>query len=103
METAMLPLVVVAGKGPSLGRDEELQPFASRSAESSVHDSCLFWGTHVVVPPQGHKQILAELHSGHLGVSRMKEFSSDVDAQDKVDGPAAYPSRESRPPQQLQM
>ena len=46
---------------------EELRPFASRSTELSGQDGCLLWGNWVVVPPQGQKQILAELHSGHPG------------------------------------
>ena len=54
---------------------EELRPFASRSTELSVHDGCSLWRNHVIAPLQGRKQILAELHSGHLGVSHMKSLA----------------------------
>ena len=55
--------------------EEDLRSFASRSTELSMEDGCLLWGNRVVVPPQRRKQILAELHSGHPGVSRMKSLA----------------------------
>ena len=33
------------------------------------------WGSPVVVPPQGRKAVLLELHEGHPGMTRMKSLS----------------------------
>ena len=55
--------------------EEELKPFWSRRLELSTQEGCLLWGNHVVVPPSLQSTILLELHSGHLGVSRMKALT----------------------------
>ena len=33
---------------------------------------CLFWGPRVVIPKKYHQPVLAELHSSHPGIVRMK-------------------------------
>ena len=30
-----------------------LKPYITRTEELSVHAGCVFWGSHVVIPPQG--------------------------------------------------
>ena len=50
----------------------ELAPYTKRKLELSVHGGCVLWGSRVVVPPQGRKAILQQLHEGHPGMSRMK-------------------------------
>ena len=60
---------------PEPCQDKELQPFASRRAELSVQDGCILWGSKVVIPPPGRKQLLEELHMGHPGVGRMKSLA----------------------------
>ena len=53
----------------------EMTAFRSKKEELSVMDGCVLWGTRVLVPPPGRKQILEELHATHPGVSRMKSLA----------------------------
>ena len=52
--------------------EETLQPFFRRRHELSVQDGIILWGSRVVVPQIARKNVLAELHAMHPGVSRMK-------------------------------
>ncbi|XP_063846489.1 uncharacterized protein LOC135092154 isoform X1 [Scylla paramamosain] len=52
--------------------EETLQPFFRRRHELSVQDGIILWGSRVVVPQIARKNVLAELHATHPGVSRMK-------------------------------
>ena len=54
---------------------EGMTAFRSKKEELSVMDGCVLWGTQVLVPPPGRKQILEELHATHPGVSRMKSLA----------------------------
>jgi len=49
-----------------------LRPFYRRREELSLQDGLLLWGSRVVIPPPGRKEVLRELHEGHPGMSRMK-------------------------------
>ena len=53
---------------------EELRPYRNRQAELSVENDCVLWGGRIVIPPQGRKIILSQLHEGHFGAARMKSF-----------------------------
>ena len=52
-----------------------IQPFFSRRLELSVEHGCVLWGCRVIIPPKLRPTIIAELHSGHVGASRMKELA----------------------------
>ena len=54
---------------------EEMKPYFGKRLELSSQSGCIVWGGRVVIPPQGRKCVLAELHCGHPGVSRMKSLS----------------------------
>lgn len=54
---------------------ETLRPYWLKRMELSVQDGCLLWGNRVVVPPQGRKPILVELHETHPGIVRMKALA----------------------------
>ena len=56
-------------------KDKELKPFFTHRDELSLLDGCVLWGTRVIVPPQGCKAILNELHETHPGTSRMKSLA----------------------------
>ena len=58
--------------------NSEMQPYWKRRDELSVCDGCILWGHRVIVPPPGWKSVLAELHVGHPGVSRMKMLARSV-------------------------
>ena len=38
-------------------------------------NGCILFGSSVLVPPPGMKQLLLELHQGHPGISRMKSLA----------------------------
>lgn len=59
---------------PTVGLTE-LKSFSHRKNELSIIDGCLLWGHRVVVPSKGRSVILSELHSEHVGASRMKELA----------------------------
>lgn len=50
------------GKGNELG-------------EYAIHQGCLMKGIRVVIPESLKKKILEELHSGHLGINKMKAIA----------------------------
>lgn len=60
---------------PLTHEQEEFQPFIQRKVEISTEDGCLLWGSRVIVPPQGRKAVLEELHETHPGISRMKALA----------------------------
>ena len=53
---------------------EELRPYRQRKEELSLQDGCILWGSRVVVPEQGRKLVIEELHAEHQGMSRMKSL-----------------------------
>ena len=53
---------------------EELRPYCQRKQELSLQDGCILWGSRVVVPEQGRKLVIEELHAEHQGMSRMKSL-----------------------------
>lgn len=55
--------------------NEKLKLFWQKRHELSIHDGCLLWGSRVVVPDQGWRQVLLELHQGHQGCTRMKSLA----------------------------
>ena len=52
-----------------------IQPYYHRKTELSVQDGCLLWGRRVIIPPQGWKKVLEELHAAHPGISHMKSLA----------------------------
>ena len=46
-----------------------------RHHELSVIDNCLIWGRRVVIPQVFRQSLLEELHSNHLGITKMKAFT----------------------------
>lgn len=55
--------------------DESLLPYFRKRDELSLESGCLLWGSRVVIPNQDRTALLSELHSGHVGASRMKELA----------------------------
>ena len=56
-------------------KDPNIQPYHHRKEEISVQNGCLLWGSRVIIPPQGRKRVLEELHTAHPGISRMKSLA----------------------------
>lgn len=65
-------------KGWQYTSEEKMRPFNQRKDELSVQDGCILWGSRVVVPQAGRATVLAEIHQGHPGVSRMKGLARGV-------------------------
>ncbi len=57
---------------PDLNLGADFQPFISRKHELSTLDGCILWGARVIIPPQGRKPLLAELHETHSGITKTK-------------------------------
>ena len=65
--------MVSTGRFPATkGSDSSLMPYLVRKDELTTSQGCLLWGNRVIVPPKLRKQVLEELHTGHLGVVKMK-------------------------------
>lgn len=60
---------------PSTDLHEDFKPYKSKQSELSLLDGCVLWGARVIVPPQGRKCVLAELHETHPGSNRMKSLA----------------------------
>ena len=54
---------------------KEITPYKQRQHELSIEDSCLLWGTRVIVPHQLRQHVLQEIHKGYPGIVRMKCFA----------------------------
>lgn len=52
--------------------EPELAPFQRRREELSTDLGCLLWGGRTVIPQCLRRQVLEELHEGHLGSAKMK-------------------------------
>ena len=60
---------------PASVENEIMKPYFSRRQELSIQGGCLLWGSRVVIPPQGRKEVLSILHETHPGVFRMKSLA----------------------------
>ena len=54
---------------------EDMKPYQRRKNETSLCQGCIMWGYRVVIPPKLRPQVLEELHSGHLGIVKMKSLA----------------------------
>ena len=60
---------------PTTQLGEEFKPFKSRKSELTVLNGCIIWRARVIVPTNGQKSVLEELHEAHLGASKMKALA----------------------------
>lgn len=56
----------------SCKKDSEIAPFFRRRSELSIENSVIMWGYRVLIPGQLRGLLLKELHSTHLGATKMK-------------------------------
>ena len=52
-----------------------LKAFQSRRNEISISQGCLVWGTRVIIPRVLRPKLLQEIHSGHMGMVKMKNLA----------------------------
>lgn len=55
--------------------ESDLKPFFRRRLEITVEQGILMWGMRIIVPYKGRNAIIDELHSGHIGVVKMKSLA----------------------------
>ena len=55
--------------------DLHLKPFLTRKDELNAHQGCLVWGNRVIIPESLRSKVLDEIHSGHVGIVKMKMLS----------------------------
>ncbi|XP_043213609.1 uncharacterized protein K02A2.6-like [Amphibalanus amphitrite] len=55
--------------------DPTLKPFHLRQDELSTEGDCVLWGGRLVVPTKLRNRVLQEIHSGHMGSSKMKQLA----------------------------
>ncbi|KAL7843904.1 hypothetical protein SRHO_G00224430 [Serrasalmus rhombeus] len=68
--------MVTTGRFPTAkDAGDELSHYLQRRHELTVQHGCLMWGLRVIVPPKLRPRVLAELHSAHPGVVRMKSLA----------------------------
>uniref|UniRef100_A0A1Y1K1P5 RNA-directed DNA polymerase n=2 Tax=Photinus pyralis TaxID=7054 RepID=A0A1Y1K1P5_PHOPY len=53
-------------------KDSDLLPYCRRKDELTVEKGVIMWGYRAVIPAKLRQQLLAELHSTHEGISKMK-------------------------------
>ena len=73
------------GWDESKALEENLKPFYNRRLELSLFNGIIMLGTRVVVPTKFRGQILDEIHSGHLGVVKMKSVARTYVYWPKID------------------
>ncbi|XP_057202332.1 uncharacterized protein K02A2.6 [Triplophysa rosa] len=61
--------------GWSIEQKARFPQFYQRRDELSLDGGCIMWGLRVVVPPKLRTRVLEELHTGHLGVVKMKSLA----------------------------
>ena len=53
----------------------DIHPYFRRHTELSVIDGYILWGSRVVIPLEGRRNIIKQLHETHPGVSKMKSLA----------------------------
>ena len=76
-DSVLAKVIYYANEGwpSSMDRSDPFYPYFCKKKELSVECVCLMWGRRVVVPQALRQQILSALHSGHLGIVKMKSIA----------------------------
>lgn len=61
--------------GWSTNVESELKGFLCKKDQLHIDQGCLLWGYKVIIPFNLKEDILNELHSGHLGIVKMKSLA----------------------------
>ncbi|GBO02098.1 Uncharacterized protein K02A2.6 [Araneus ventricosus] len=78
-------LVILRELRQETGKDEELGPvlralregrnLQGREAQNTIEDGCILYGQRVSISKKCQKNVLDELHTGHLGMVKMKALA----------------------------
>ncbi|XP_014206406.1 uncharacterized protein K02A2.6-like [Copidosoma floridanum] len=55
--------------------EKDLKPYKRRASELALENGCILWGHRLIVPKSLQPIFLKELHSGHMGVVKMKALA----------------------------
>ena len=55
--------------------EQELRIFGSRVEEISIDNGVLMWGYRAIIPQKLRVLLLEEIHSGHVGIAKMKAIA----------------------------
>ncbi|GFV29451.1 uncharacterized protein K02A2.6 [Trichonephila clavipes] len=61
--------------GPLLRALREGKDLQGREAQYTIEDGCIMYGQRVCIPRKFRKDVLEELHAGHLGIVKMKAIA----------------------------
>ncbi|GFW25271.1 uncharacterized protein K02A2.6 [Trichonephila clavipes] len=61
--------------GPLLRALREVKDLQGREAQYTIEDGCIMYGQRVCIPRKFRKNVLEELHVGHLGIVKMKAIA----------------------------
>ncbi|GFX02958.1 uncharacterized protein K02A2.6 [Trichonephila clavipes] len=61
--------------GPLLRALREGKDLQGREAQYTIEDGCIMYGQRVCIPRKFRKNVLEELHAGHLGILKMKAIA----------------------------
>ncbi|GFX49222.1 uncharacterized protein K02A2.6 [Trichonephila clavipes] len=61
--------------GPLLKALREGKDLQGREAQYTIEDGCIMYGQRVCIPRKFRKNVLEELHAGHLGIVKMKAIA----------------------------
>ncbi|GFS63417.1 retrovirus-related Pol polyprotein from transposon 17.6 [Trichonephila clavipes] len=61
--------------GPLLKALRESKDLQGREAQYTIEDGCIMYGQRVCIPRKFRKNVLEELHAGHLGILKMKAIA----------------------------
>ena len=65
--------------------NSNLSVYFHKQNEISIENGCLLWGTRVIIPTSGHKEVLELLHECHPGIVKMKSIARRVCWWPKID------------------
>ena len=74
-DPVLMKVVRLVQSGWSCDISSDLQPFFRIRNELFVERGCLLWNNRVVIPIVFRRHLLAELHSVHVGIVRMKSIA----------------------------
>ncbi|XP_060800357.1 uncharacterized protein K02A2.6-like [Amyelois transitella] len=86
--------------------EEQEKPYFYRRENLYIEHGCVLWGYRVVIPSSLRSQVLEEIHTGHMGVVRMKQVARnyvwwprlDADIEERARSCAACREQRDSPP-----
>lgn len=106
-DSTLVKVVMYITSGwPTRCEDDDLKPYFLRRNELYVEGGCVLWGYRVIIPTNLRKEILQELHIGHVGMVKMKSTARsyvwwpglDADIEAACRACAACVAESSAPP-----